>query len=102
MATMTFGISTEQREGTVVVTACGEIDIYTAPGLRAQIAEVTAPKLLLDLTEVSYIDAAGLGVIVGAVRAMREHSGSVSVRCGGHVRQMMQVTGIHRIVEMVE
>ena len=58
-----------------VVAPTGEIDMLTVPALREAIAAAAARKpevLVVDLTEVSFIDSTGLGAVVEAhSRAVR-------------------------------
>lgn len=59
----------------IVVVIRGEVDLATAPELWACVdaAIVAAPRdLVLDLTEVSFLDAAGLGVIASARQRLPE------------------------------
>lgn len=63
--------------GTTVVTVRGEIDLLTAPGLAARLDVLTAgpcPDLVLDLSQVSFMDCTGLGVLCRARnRVMARH-----------------------------
>jgi len=67
--------------GCVVVAAHGEIDLDTAVGLHqaVQTALRLSPHLVVDLTQVNFIDSSGLGVLVGARRKATALSGSVSL-----------------------
>jgi anti-sigma B factor antagonist len=53
----------------------GEIDVYVAPRLRQCVADVWArtssPCLIIDLSKVTFCDAAGLGVLLFAQKIMR-------------------------------
>src|SRR6476646_11348444 len=52
--------------GWTVLTVEGEVDLYTAPAVREaaiEAMEAGADHLLLDLTEVPFMDSSGLGVI---------------------------------------
>ena len=58
--------------GVVLLRASGDVDAYTAPGLRARLHEATeaggdAELVVVDLERVTFIDAAGLGTLVGAL-----------------------------------
>ncbi|GAA2253467.1 hypothetical protein GCM10010145_21550 [Streptomyces ruber] len=55
--------------GTAVVELHGEIDIHTAPEVRARLDAVTAgphPDVVLDLRAMSFIDCTGLSVLCRA------------------------------------
>jgi anti-sigma B factor antagonist len=53
-----------------IVSAHGEVDLYTAPNLRETLAKVLGshpcPHVIADLTDVVFIDSVGLGVLVAA------------------------------------
>lgn len=58
----------QAAEGVAVVTATGEIDMLTAPDLRAEVLGRIdeARTLVLDMTGVSFLGSAGLAVLVEA------------------------------------
>ena len=62
-----FAISSQYMGTTVRITVSGELDIGTAPHLREhtsrQLAEPTE-LVVLDLTDVSFIDSSGLHVLL--------------------------------------
>jgi anti-sigma B factor antagonist len=59
-------------DGTALVTVAGELDIGTADHLRTQLAELRTQgdieRLVVDLSDVTFIDSSGMGVLVGAQR----------------------------------
>ena len=67
-----------ERGGTTrrpVIVARGEIDVATSPLLRSELASVLAQgpdEVTLDLSGVSFVDSSGLGVLVGALKRLRE------------------------------
>ena len=69
----------EPMPGCMVVTAAGEIDLRTAPGLDGAIRESlqSAPCVIVDMTRVTFVDSMALGVLIGARRRANEHGGSV-------------------------
>lgn len=74
-----------------IVTIVGEIDMITVTGLREQLFELAASSrpFVADLDQVSFIDSAGLGVLVGtANRAQRCPSsrGAPAVRANQAIR----------------
>ncbi len=66
----------------VVVKVVGELDAYLAPAVRERVEEVLgsgAAWLLIDLTEVQYIDSVGLGIMVGAAKRATERGGDLAI-----------------------
>jgi anti-sigma B factor antagonist len=63
----------------VTVTVRGEVDVHTAPTLRARLHEVVSqrePRVVVHLDGVTFLDSTGLGVLVGAHKAQRTGGGS--------------------------
>jgi anti-sigma B factor antagonist len=68
-----YGLTVEVRHEPghmLLVTVAGEVDIATVPRLRERLAALAASgrPLIVDLDRVTFIDAAGLGVLAGAAR----------------------------------
>jgi anti-sigma B factor antagonist len=69
-----------------VVAAGGELDAYTGPELQealtAALQECHGPPwLLVDLSEVLYLDSMGLGILVQAAKGAVEAGGAMAVAC---------------------
>ncbi|KGM11908.1 STAS domain-containing protein [Cellulomonas bogoriensis] len=63
-----------------VVDVTGEIDVYTAPVLREELTgliEREHTDLVVNLTEVKFMDSTGLGVLVGALKKVRTLGGDL-------------------------
>lgn len=77
----------------------GEIDIETAPRVRTELANLVdagARGITLDLQGVDFIDSTGLGVLVGALRRLRdERNGRVRIDAvQDDVRRVLEITGL--------
>ncbi|WP_160097208.1 anti-sigma factor antagonist [Kibdelosporangium aridum] len=57
-------------DGTLVVVVSGEVDLHTAPSLRAAVTagidQTSASPCILDLTKVTFLDSAGLTALLDA------------------------------------
>jgi anti-sigma B factor antagonist len=88
-----------RRPGYVLVAAAGEIDISTVPPLRAALdsAAAVGPRVLVDLEEVSFIDASGLGALAAAAGRAAAAGGSLHVTAASpRVRRLLKVTALDR------
>lgn len=80
--------TTDDDGGTVtsdanIVTVAGEIDFSTAPRLRQALVEVLharGPETVVDLSAVSFIDASGIGVLMGAANLAHSEGGQLVLR----------------------
>ncbi len=64
----------------LVVHVAGDIDVSTAPRLRDELSRAIAEghnELVVDLTEVPFLDSTGLGVLVGRLKALRLQDGDM-------------------------
>jgi anti-sigma B factor antagonist len=80
-----------------VVTAYGEIDLDTAPRLHRELSRALAEhrEVVLDLSEVTFMDCSGLGVLVQA-RNQADRSGRRLVLrgIGRSVARLLKLTGL--------
>jgi anti-sigma B factor antagonist len=94
-------------EETGTYTLCrpvGELDAYTVGQFRESLVELASkPRLLIDLSEVPFMDSAGLGALIGGIRRAREAEGEVSVACSRPtLTRLLHTTGFDRIVPVTE
>ncbi|MDP9070270.1 MAG: STAS domain-containing protein [Actinomycetota bacterium] len=94
----------DMDDGHGVCRLVGELDSFTVPHLHEALAGMrpTSP-LIIDLSEVSFIDSAGLRALVGRIRCVRESGGEVAVcSCRPATNRALQLTGFDRFVPVVE
>lgn len=92
----------EVHETATVLRAFGEIDVSTAGDLRDALLQVFAsswPKhLVVDLTDVTFLDSTGIGVLAGAHRRVTREGGWFTVVVStSAVRKTLQLAGLLRI-----
>jgi anti-sigma B factor antagonist len=79
------------------------IDAQTAWDLRPALMKALythGPEINVDLSNVSFIDSTGLGMLVGVLKEAREMKGEVRlVNPGREVRRILQVTGLEALFE---
>lgn len=97
-------IHVEDNEDYVLCRPVGELDAYTVGQFRDALAELSgARRLLIDLSEVPFMDSAGLGALIGGIRRTREADGEVSVACSRPtLTRLLHTTGFDRIVPVVD
>ena len=89
-----------RSDSPLVVEIPGEIDIQSAPGLRDELLRVIrryGAQLALDLTGVTFMDCAGLNVLLATRRRARLEEGSVRViRASPRVLRMISLLGLEK------
>lgn len=101
-----LGVVTEQVPGGWVVEVSGEVDLHTAPQLRASLdsAVVAATQadgvaVLVDLSDVGFMDSTGLGELVGAHRALERHGSRLHLAVGNErVARLLSITGLDDVL----
>lgn len=84
-----------------VVEVGGEIDVYTAPKLREQLVELVndgSYHLVVDMERVDFLDSTGLGVLVGGLKRVRAHEGSLRLVCNQErILKIFRITGLTKV-----
>lgn len=76
----------EVTDGCTVCRPVGALDAYSAPQVRESIALLTSVRaVVIDLSDVPFIDSAGLTGLVGGIRRVRDSGGDVVV-CSAQAR----------------
>lgn len=98
---MDLTLSTRESAGRTVVAVGGEIDVYTAPKLRDTITELVAAgayRIVIDLEAVEFLDSTGLGVLVGGLKKVRVHDGSLELVCTQErLLKIFKITGLAKV-----
>lgn len=82
----------------LVVTPVGELDIATAPELRAALAR-RDDGLVLDLSELEFMDTSGVQLVVEVSRAAREAPFALSiVRGRPDVQRVFEIAGLEGVL----
>jgi anti-sigma B factor antagonist len=85
-----------------VVTISGEIDIQSGPQLRDQLLRVIrrqGARLALDLTGVTFIDCAGINVLLAVRRRAQLEGGWLRVlRASPQVRRVIALTRLDPVL----
>jgi anti-sigma B factor antagonist len=84
-----------------VLRVTGEIDVYTAPLLRERVIHLVddgARHIITDLSGVTFLDSTGLGVLVGSLKRLRSHGGSLRVVINAdRILRIFRITGLANV-----
>src|SRR3712207_5152742 len=97
---MELKLRTRSMGDATVVDVGGAVELHSAEQLRdalMQACNVERPCVVVDLSRVSFIDSNGLGVLVGALKRVRER-GALSLVCPQpRVRRVFEITGLTQV-----
>ena len=89
------------KDGIKVIDVQGEIDMYTAPRLRELLIDLVSKghyQLVVNLDKVGFLDSTGLGVLVGGLRRVRAHDGSLDLVCTQQrILKIFRITGLTQV-----
>jgi anti-sigma B factor antagonist len=83
-----FDVQRREREGWIVLTIFGELDLSAAPRVRQAALQAVPlvapaggepPRVVVDLSPAAFVDSAGLGVVLGIVRRARQAGGQAAI-----------------------
>jgi anti-sigma B factor antagonist len=89
----------DRRNGAVVVSLAGELDLYNAEQVRSALLDACAGEpemLVVDLGDVTFIDSTALGVLIEARSRMADRSGFRLAAPGLETRRALEVSGLDR------
>jgi anti-sigma B factor antagonist len=95
-------VQTRQTEGGVTVVApTGRLDVAGAPALKDALGELPkngAPKVVIDMEGVSFVDSTGLGSVIAALKQIRASQGELRLAAPNQqVRVVLELTTLDRV-----
>ena len=86
-----------------VLRVVGEVDLYTAPALRERLIDLLdagAKHVVIDTSGTTFFDSTGLGVLVGSLKRLRAHDGTLVLTCGQQrIARLLHLTGLDRFFQ---
>ncbi len=101
-----FSALLHEAHGVQVLRVSGEIDFHSVPRFQDALEKAVAAAqrdeapssagvLVVDLSELGFMDSMGLGTLIGSTEEFRESGGEVRlVVLGGEVMRVLEVTGM--------
>jgi anti-sigma B factor antagonist len=95
--------SPEHPEASIVDVE-GEIDVLTSPRLKSALAALVdggSSLVVVNLAQVKYMDSTGLGVLVSAMKRIREKNGTIVLSgLNSHLSKIFEITGLRKVFEV--
>lgn len=90
--------------GVPVLGVAGEVDVFTAPEFKDAINEAIESglvDLVIDLSQVSYMDSSGFGILLSATKRVRPKGGSINlVGSNEAIERMMKITRLDTVFNL--
>jgi anti-sigma B factor antagonist len=95
---MDLSVSRQSVDGIPVLSVKGEVDVYSAPTLSENLNELFdegSTTVIVDLSEVAFLDSTGLGALIAARSAADKAGGGLSIVCAqDRVLKLFTITGL--------
>lgn len=104
MGVADMDIQAQRRGLRVIVHLAGELDHHSASQVRGSLdlilRDVTVREMQLDMTGVTFMDSAGLGVVLGRYRTLSSRGGRMIVSgVRTPIDRIFRMSGIYALVE---
>ena len=86
-----------------MISLAGEFDLTSSSAVGDEIlrlSESNEPKILVDLSGVSFIDSSALGALVSCTKHVREHQGEIEIVAppGSPLHRLLELTGLDETI----
>lgn len=103
---MDLVLDVSERGGIAVLAIKGEIDVATAPPLRDKLLALVndgSERVIVDLSNVDFLDSTGLGVLVSVMKRLRTTGGDLRLICTKtHLLKVFEITGLTSVFEIFD
>jgi anti-sigma B factor antagonist len=99
-----FSVSQKSVGSYSLVEVRGEIDVFSAPGLKDALTALIdsgAPAVIIDLSQVAFLDSTGLGALVAARSEATDKGGRLPIVCDlERILKLFRITGLESHFEI--
>jgi anti-sigma B factor antagonist len=100
-------ISIRRVDDTAIVDVSGDIDLASSPEVRKallhEVRDNRSPRVVLNLSEVRYIDSSGVASLVEGLKASRDiGSRFILVGLSGPAREVLQLSRLVKVFEIYD
>ena len=99
-------VKSRVHNGVLYVLLCGELDEHSASYTRLTLDEIfdkpDFQKIIFDLSELSFMDSTGIGVLIGRYKRMREKDIPIFItNPSTHAEKIFKMTGLYEIMPKI-
>jgi anti-sigma B factor antagonist len=96
--TLSIDVQTDDDGRTHLFALHGDLDVATSPALRAALMDAASGEqqnIIVDLSQLAFLDSTGLGALIGANKRAKEGGGEVRlVAQEGQILRLLRITGL--------
>ncbi len=100
-----FRVGVERgSDGSSIVTVAGDVDLYSAPELRDRLGAIIdddGRRMIIDLSEVTFLDSMALGVLLGAKNQLATVDGTLDlVVTAPELQRIFEITMLDQVFDL--
>jgi anti-anti-sigma factor len=96
-----FSLDVEERDGALLVTVGGDVDLDTSEEFGQALGHSAAPLVNVDLTDVTYMDSAGLRSLLTARAELEQRGGKLRVVSTSNiVSRLFEIAGVADLFDL--
>ncbi|SKA88296.1 anti-anti-sigma regulatory factor, SpoIIAA [Clostridium sp. USBA 49] len=97
----------QKQDEKLIVHMSGELDHHSAEEVRNKIDDRldrdNIEKLILDFTNVTFMDSSGIGVVIGRYKKLSMKKGEVCItNVNNSVKRVFDLSGMFKIIKLYE
>lgn len=97
-------IKTEERSGITVCALKGDVDISSSPEVKKEFDNIIgrkANKLVVNLSDVKYVDSSGLATMVEVLKNMRKYGGTLHLcNLSDKIKGLFEITKLDKLFKI--
>lgn len=99
-------IKSKVINNTLYVVLCGELDEHSATYTRLAMDEIFAGgdflQIIIDLSELEFMDSTGIGVLIGRYKKMKNRNIPIFIcNPSKHAEKIFKMTGLYEIMPKI-
>lgn len=100
-----MAVRIESKNGLAVCHVDGEIDINSSPGIKKAFDKLISsktPKMVINLSKVTYVDSSGLATLVEILKNMRSYGGRMRLsNMSPKIKSLFEITKLEKLFEIL-
>jgi anti-sigma B factor antagonist len=100
-----MAVKIESKNNLMVCHIDGEIDINSSPTIKKSFDKIISsktPKLVINLSRVTYVDSSGLATLVEILKNMRSYGGRMRLACmSPKIKSLFEITKLEKLFEIL-
>jgi len=100
-----MAVRIDPKKGLTVCHIDGEIDINSSPAIKKSFDKLISqktPKIVINLSKVTYVDSSGLATLVEILKNMRSYGGRMRIACmSPKIKSLFEITKLEKLFEIL-